>query len=113
MLNQPIVRDREITIPVSNQISGFTELTSEETVPDKGMLLVQTNADNLNLVALYEQELGKVTMDSLRILVSGLSNTKVAHINATAFGGGVAELLHRQIPLMNQLGESVNFHTDW
>ena len=113
MLNQPIVRDREIVIPVSDQISGFAELTSQETVPDKGMLLVQTNADNLNLVALYEQELGKVTMDSLRVLVSALSNTKVAHVNATAFGGGVAELLHRQIPLMNQLGESVNFHTDW
>lgn len=93
--------------------SGFTTLPNRETVHDKGMLLVQTNPEALNMVELYEKELGSLIMDSLRTLVKGLSNVRVAHVNATAFGGGVAELLHRQVPLMNQLGAPVNFQTDW
>lgn len=93
--------------------TGFQALIEQETVSDKGLILVQTNPDNLNMVELYEKELGSLTINSLRTLVKSLANTKVAHINATAYGGGVAELLHRQIPLMNQLGESVGFQTDW
>jgi trehalose synthase len=93
--------------------SGFSPSPPPESVQDKGMLLVQTNPENLNLVELYEKELGSLMMDSLRSLVQNLGNIKVAHVNATAFGGGVAELLHRQIPLMNQLGSAVNFQSDW
>ena len=93
--------------------SGFSTLTGRETVNDRGLLQVQTNPDNLNLVELYERELGTLMLDSLRMLIHGLENVKVAHVNATAFGGGVAELLHRQIPLMNQLGEAINFRSDW
>jgi trehalose synthase len=91
----------------------FPDLTNRENLVDRGLILVQTNPDNINMVELYERELGSLLMNSLRSLVQGLYNVRVAHINATAFGGGVAELLHRQIPLMNQLGESVGFHTDW
>lgn len=93
--------------------SGFDLLPDKSTIEDKGLILVHTNPENLNIVELYEKELGSLMLDSLRTLVKGLNNTRVAHINATAYGGGVAELLHRQIPLMNQLGESVGFHTDW
>lgn len=98
---------------VINMPSGFLALPDKDQVEDKGLILVQTNPDNINMVELYEKELGSLLMDSLRTLVKNLRNTRVAHINATAYGGGVAELLHRQIPLMNQLGEAVGFHTDW
>jgi hypothetical protein len=93
--------------------SAFPELTARDQIKDRGLILVQTNPDNVNMVELYERELGSLMMNSLRSLVQGLYNVRVAHVNATSFGGGVAELLHRQIPLMNQLGESVGFHTDW
>jgi trehalose synthase len=113
-VSQPVVNQKPIArMEPSIEPSGFTSLAQRETVLDKGMLLVQTNPDNLNMVELYEKELGSLTMDALRLLVHDLSDVKVAHVNATAFGGGVAELLHRQIPLMNQLGEPVNFKTDW
>lgn len=98
---------------VENTPSGFDSLPDKEQVEDRGLILVQTNPDNINMVELYERELGSLLMDSLRTLVKSLVNIRVAHLNATAYGGGVAELLHRQIPLMNQLGESVGFHTDW
>jgi trehalose synthase len=98
---------------VTQWASTFPELVNRDHLVDRGLILVQTNLDNINLVDLYERELGSLLMNSLRSLVQGLYNVRVAHINATSFGGGVAELLHRQIPLMNQLGESVGFHTDW
>lgn len=81
--------------------------------PDIGLLEIQTNLHKPNLIALYEKELGSLIMDSLQSLTQNLRDTRVAHINATAYGGGVSELLHRQLPLMNQLGESVNFRSDW
>jgi trehalose synthase len=100
--------------PETSMATGdFRELTLRETIPDKGLLRVQTNPDNLDMVDLYERKLGALILDSLRTMASELKNVRVAHVNATAFGGGVAELLHRQIPLMNQLGEAVNFRTDW
>lgn len=33
-----------------------------------------------------------------------LKNLKVVHVNATSYGGGVAELLYTLVPLMNDLG---------
>ncbi len=98
---------------VGNTPSGFDSLPDKDRIEDRGLIMVQTNPENINMVELYEKELGSLLMDSLRTLVKSLGNTRVAHLNATAYGGGVAELLHRQIPLMNQLGESVGFHTDW
>lgn len=99
--------------PKQDVHSGFDALPDRDQIQDAGLILVQTNPDNLNMVDLYERELGSLLMDSLRSLTQSVAHTKVAHINATAYGGGVAELLHRQIPLMNQLGESVGFKTDW
>ncbi len=101
------------TTPNITESSGFWTLPDRDLIEDNGLILVQTNPDNLNMVDLYERELGSLMLDSLRTLVKGLGNVRVAHINATAYGGGVAELLHRQIPLMNQLGEEVGFCTDW
>lgn len=98
---------------VVSGVSGFESLPDRAHVVDGGMLLVETNPENLNLVELYQRELGSLVMDNLRQLINLLADVKVAHINATAYGGGVAELLHRQIPLMNQLGENVNFRNDW
>ncbi len=93
--------------------SGFDTLPDRAQVVDGGMMLVETNPEKLNLVDLYEKELGGMVMDELRGLIKLLGNVKVAHVNATAYGGGVAELLHRQIPLMNQLGEEQGFRNDW
>lgn len=40
----------------------------------------------------------------LNFLATELSGARMAMINATAFGGGVAEILHSMVPLMRDLG---------
>jgi trehalose synthase len=97
----------------SSPTSTLSRALGREVVIDKGLIQVQVNPENVDLVDLYEPVLGKAATDELLSLAQKLTGIRVAHINATSFGGGVAELLHRQIPLMNQLGLSSNFKTDW
>jgi trehalose synthase len=52
----------------------------------------------------YREAAGPDVVDRLRKAAAPLTGAKVLHINSTAFGGGVAELLFAQVPLMNDLG---------
>jgi trehalose synthase len=52
----------------------------------------------------YEQVVGKNSIDELKILAGYLKGKVVQHINSTAMGGGVAEILGRMLPLMRELG---------
>jgi len=51
----------------------------------------------------YESIIGKPELDELRFLGSGLAGKTVKMVNSTAVGGGVAEILNRLVPLMNEL----------
>jgi trehalose synthase len=62
-----------------------------------------TNVEN------YRQLVGDELIDEIGSLARRLSGIRVCHINSTGFGGGVAELLSRHVPLANALG----IHTDW
>ncbi|MBD3264397.1 MAG: glycosyltransferase [Candidatus Omnitrophica bacterium] len=44
------------------------------------------------------------TLDLLYKLAERLKKRSLLHINSTRLGGGVAEMLHRHIPLFNELG---------
>ncbi|HEY8740986.1 MAG TPA: glycosyltransferase [Candidatus Dormibacteraeota bacterium] len=57
----------------------------------------------------YERIIGEEAANEIRELASTLRGARVLHLNATAFGGGVAELLGTLVPLMKDLGLS----TDW
>jgi len=52
----------------------------------------------------YESIVGKGVIDELRLLSDRLRNRSVQHINSTAVGGGVAEILNRMVPLLKELG---------
>ncbi|MBI4355150.1 MAG: glycosyl transferase family 1, partial [Candidatus Omnitrophica bacterium] len=52
----------------------------------------------------YGPTVGEQTLSELRFLAKRLRRRRVQHINSTAVGGGVAEILHRMVPLLNQLG---------
>lgn len=58
-------------------------------------------------------EYAKVTrrqnIDELMLLAERLQGKTVKMINSTAVGGGVAEMLHRTVPLYNQLGLKVKW----
>ncbi len=52
----------------------------------------------------YEPIIGRSSIEELKLLASKLSGKVVQHINSTFSGGGVAEILSRMVPLLNQLG---------
>lgn len=60
-------------------------------------------------VSNYRRLVGHELIDELEALAADLRGVRVCHINSTGFGGGVAELLSRHVPLTNALG----IHADW
>ena len=52
----------------------------------------------------YAAIVGQGTIDELYFLARRLQGKVIQHINSTAVGGGVAEILIRMIPLVKQLG---------
>ena len=57
----------------------------------------------------YIPIVGSDKIDNLKKLAEPLKGKKVLNLNATAYGGGVAELLKTQVALMQDLG----IHADW
>src|ERR671917_2537981 len=53
---------------------------------------------------LYEGSVGAEAVAQLRELASPLEEARILHINATPYGGGVAEILRSEIPLLRDLG---------
>lgn len=51
----------------------------------------------------YADIIGKPELDEIRFLARRLRSKTVKMVNSTAVGGGVAEILNRLIPLMNEL----------
>ena len=69
----------------------------------------------------YRLLVGDQLMDEIAALAKDLKNVRICHINSTAYGGGVAELLSRYLPLLQGIGVSAewrlihgqpSFHSD-
>ena len=52
----------------------------------------------------YTHLVGKTLVEEIRELAAEAEGLRVLHISATAFGGGVAEILYTLIPLMKDVG---------
>jgi trehalose synthase len=52
----------------------------------------------------YTHLVGRSLVEETRELAEGLQGLKVLHLSATAFGGGVSELLYSVVPLMRDVG---------
>src|SRR5262249_39761219 len=52
----------------------------------------------------YEEVAGAEAIERIRALAEPFRGARVLHINATAYGGGVAELLSTHVPLLRSLG---------
>lgn len=57
----------------------------------------------------YEAIIGKPELDELWYLARALRGKTVKMVNSTAVGGGVAEILNRLVPMLNEL----EVHTKW
>ncbi len=66
-------------------------------------MLQQVATSHVNLKDYYGL-LDEESVTELERLSTRLSGLKVAHLNATSMGGGVAEILRSLVPLMNGLG---------
>ncbi|MBI2017070.1 MAG: glycosyltransferase, partial [Candidatus Rokubacteria bacterium] len=58
----------------------------------------------------YAEVAGEARIEELRRLAEPLRGTRVAHVNATSHGGGVAEILHNLVPLMRDVGIDATWH---
>jgi trehalose synthase len=70
--------------------------------------LHQVNVGQKSL-ADYAHIAGRALMDQIKELAAPLEGRRVLHLSATAFGGGVAEILYTLIPLMRDAG----LDTEW
>ncbi|MDD5617781.1 MAG: glycosyltransferase [Candidatus Omnitrophica bacterium] len=52
----------------------------------------------------YIPIVGQPIIDDLRLLAERLKDKVIQNINSTSVGGGVAEILHRMVPLLKELG---------
>src|SRR5512136_932471 len=71
-----------------------------------GLSLVEVKPKRL---ADYAPVVGQQVIEELHRLAEPLRGARVLQINATGFGGGVAEILHTQIPLMQDMGLAVEW----
>lgn len=68
------------------------------------MTLVRTGSGGVSLVDGYRAVMGDGAMRSLEALARSLRGHRIVMVNSTSTGGGVAEILHRMVPLLNELG---------
>ncbi len=58
----------------------------------------------------YTHIVGRGLIDEIRELAEPLQGKRIVHLSATAYGGGVAEILHTMIPLMRDVGLDCEWH---
>ena len=58
----------------------------------------------------YTHIVGKELTEQIRQLSEPLKGKRVLHVSATAFGGGVSEILYTLVPLMRDVGVDAHWH---
>ncbi|RUM89800.1 MAG: glycosyl transferase family 1 [Thermodesulfatator sp.] len=61
------------------------------------------------LLERYAQVAGSEIIHQMQALAGRLRGAHIVHVNSTAYGGGVAEILHSMVPLMQALGLEVSW----
>ena len=57
----------------------------------------------------YTHIVGRPLVEEIRELAEPLKGRRVVHLSATAFGGGVSEILYTLVPLMRDIGLEVEW----
>src|ERR671923_3033314 len=57
----------------------------------------------------YTHLVGRGLVEEIRALAEPLAGKRVLHVSATAFGGGVSEILYAVVPLMRDVGLDVHW----
>jgi trehalose synthase len=71
--------------------------------------VLQPVAVGAKLLSDYTHIVGKELIAQVRELAAPLEGRRVVHVSATAFGGGVSEILYTLVPLMKDVGLDVEW----
>ena len=66
--------------------------------------VLQPVAVGTKSLADYTHIVGRDLIEEIRTLAEPLQGKRVVHLSATAFGGGVSEILYTLVPLMKDVG---------
>jgi trehalose synthase len=66
--------------------------------------MLQTVDVGIQSINSYTTSAGADAVDELRVLAAPLRGARILHLNATPYGGGVAEILRSEVPLLRDLG---------
>src|ERR1700758_1564781 len=58
----------------------------------------------------YASLVGRALIEEIRERAERLAGKRILHVSATAFGGGVAEILYTLVPLMIDVGLECEWH---
>jgi trehalose synthase len=72
--------------------------------------MLQPIAVGHKTLADYASIVGRSLVEEIRELAEPLKGRRVLHLSATAFGGGVSEILYTLVPLMRDAGLDVEWH---
>ena len=71
--------------------------------------MLQPVSTGSKILADYTHIVGRPLVEEIRELAAPLQGRRVVHVSATAFGGGVAEILYTLVPLMADVGLDVEW----
>jgi trehalose synthase len=71
--------------------------------------VLQPVAVGAKILADYTHLVGRDLIEEIRALAEPLKGARVVHVSATAFGGGVSEILYTLVPLMKDVGLEVEW----
>jgi trehalose synthase len=72
--------------------------------------LLQPVAVGHKSLADYTHIVGRSLVEEIRTLAEPLAGKRILHLSATAFGGGVSEILYTLVPLMRDAGLDTEWH---
>jgi trehalose synthase len=71
--------------------------------------VLQPVAVGAKTLADYTHLVGRDLIEEIRALAEPLKGSRIVHVSATAFGGGVSEILYTLVPLMKDVGLEVEW----
>ena len=104
---QDVARKGQLTTKNGNMHNGKNGISSGPQIgigSDGKVELLQDISVGVQSIAAYASIVGEEKLQELKSLAKELKGARVLHINSTAYGGGVAELLRSHIPLLRSLG---------
>src|SRR6185503_2732293 len=101
--------DRTRTAADRDSVSRNTSTDPPSPPISSGAVELQQVNVGHKALADYATIVSRGLMEQLKALAEPLAGKRVLHLSATAFGGGVAEILYTLVPLMRDAG----LDTEW